>query len=145
MKNLQQMQQIMKQVQQIQEQLQKHLDDLVVEASAGGGMVTVRMNGQKHLVAVRVEHGEARAPLDEAEDPPHVHEVETIVLLAGEAVGIRGLRREEDALGPGLDRGGRVARDRLADGFERRRHRVRLFTQIGDHTIARELARDRQR
>ena len=35
MKNLQQMQQIMKQVQQIQEQLQKHLDDLVVEASAG--------------------------------------------------------------------------------------------------------------
>jgi DNA-binding YbaB/EbfC family protein len=56
MKNLQQMQQIMKQVQQIQEQLQKHLDDLVVEASAGGGMVTVRMNGQKHLVAVRVEH-----------------------------------------------------------------------------------------
>jgi len=55
MKNLQQMQQIMKQVQQIQEQLQKHLDDLVVEASAGGGMVTVRMNGQKHLVAVRVE------------------------------------------------------------------------------------------
>jgi len=57
MKNLQQMQQIMKQVEQIQEQLQKHLDDLVVEASAGGGMVTVRMNGQKHLVAVRVEHG----------------------------------------------------------------------------------------
>ena len=49
MKNLQQMQ-------QIQEQLQKHLDDLVVEASAGGGMVTVRMNGQKHLVGVRVEH-----------------------------------------------------------------------------------------
>ncbi len=55
MKNLQQMQQIMKQVQQIQEQLQKQLDELVVEASAGGGMVTVRMNGQKHLVAVRID------------------------------------------------------------------------------------------
>jgi DNA-binding YbaB/EbfC family protein len=55
MKNLQQMQQIMKQVQQMQEQLQKQLDDLVVEASAGGGMVTVKMNGQKHLVSVAVE------------------------------------------------------------------------------------------
>jgi len=55
MKNLQQMQQILKQVQQFQEQLQKQLDHLVVEASAGGGMVTVKMNGQKQLVAVRVE------------------------------------------------------------------------------------------
>lgn len=55
MKNLQQMQQIMKQVQQMQEQLQKHLDELIVEASAGGGMVTVRMNGQKQLIAVQIE------------------------------------------------------------------------------------------
>jgi nucleoid-associated protein EbfC len=55
MKNLQQMQQIMKQVQQMQEQLQKQLDELIVEASAGGGMVSVRMNGQKHLVGVTVE------------------------------------------------------------------------------------------
>lgn len=55
MKNLQQMQQIMKQVQQIQEQLQKQLDELVVEASAGGGMVVVKMNGQKHLVGVQID------------------------------------------------------------------------------------------
>ena len=55
MKNLQQMQQIMKQVQQMQEQLQKQLDELVVEASAGGGMVAVKMNGQKQLVAVQID------------------------------------------------------------------------------------------
>jgi nucleoid-associated protein EbfC len=55
MKNLQQMQQVMKQVQQVQEQLQKQLDELVVEASAGGGMVTVKMNGQKQLMAVHVD------------------------------------------------------------------------------------------
>ena len=35
--------------------LQKQLDELVVEASAGGGMVTVRMNGQKHLISVRID------------------------------------------------------------------------------------------
>jgi DNA-binding YbaB/EbfC family protein len=55
MKNLQQMQQILKQVQQFQEQLQKQLDELVVEAAAGGGMVAVRMNGQKQLVEVRID------------------------------------------------------------------------------------------
>ena len=55
MKNLQHMQQILKQVQQFQEQLQRQLDSLVVEATAGGGMVTVRMNGQKQLVSVTIE------------------------------------------------------------------------------------------
>jgi nucleoid-associated protein EbfC len=55
MQNLQQMQQILKQVQQFQEQLQKQLDGLVVEASAGGGMVAVKMNGQKHLHEIRID------------------------------------------------------------------------------------------
>jgi hypothetical protein len=55
MKNLQQMQQILKQVQQFQEQLQRQLDELVVEASAGAGMVSVRMNGQKQLHEVRID------------------------------------------------------------------------------------------
>jgi hypothetical protein len=49
------MQQILRQIQQMQEQFQKQLDELVVEASAGGGMVTVRMNGQKQLVAVQID------------------------------------------------------------------------------------------
>jgi nucleoid-associated protein EbfC len=55
MKNLQQMQQILKQVQQFQEQLQKQLDELMVEAAAGGGMVAVKMNGQKQLHEVRID------------------------------------------------------------------------------------------
>ncbi len=55
MKNLQQMQQILKQVQQFQEQLQKQLDELIVEAAAGGGMVAIKMNGQKQLHEVRID------------------------------------------------------------------------------------------
>ena len=55
MKNLQQMQQIMKQVHEIQEQLQKQLDELVVEASAGGGMVTVKMDGHKNVMGVKID------------------------------------------------------------------------------------------
>jgi DNA-binding YbaB/EbfC family protein len=31
------------------------MDELAIEASAGGGMVTVKMNGQKQLTEVRIE------------------------------------------------------------------------------------------
>ena len=55
MKNLAQIQQLMKQVQQMQEQFQKQLDDLVVEVSVGGGMVSVKMNGQKQLLLIHME------------------------------------------------------------------------------------------
>jgi len=55
MKNLQQMQQMLSEVQQFQEHLRRQLDGLVVEASAGAGMVMVRMNGQKQLREVRID------------------------------------------------------------------------------------------
>ncbi len=55
MTNVQQMQQVMKQVQQLQEQLQKQLESLLVEASSGGGMVTVKMNGQKQVISVQID------------------------------------------------------------------------------------------
>ena len=47
--------QMLTQVQQMQEQLQQRLERLTVEASAGGGMVSVKMNGQKKLLEVRIE------------------------------------------------------------------------------------------
>ncbi|MGB8541612.1 MAG: YbaB/EbfC family nucleoid-associated protein [Candidatus Acidiferrales bacterium] len=49
------LQQMLSQFRQVQEKLEKQLDEISVEASAGGGMVTVRMNGQKQLTEVRVE------------------------------------------------------------------------------------------
>lgn len=49
------MQKMFGQVKQMQEQLQRRLESLVVEASAGGGMVTVKMNGQKQVLEVRIE------------------------------------------------------------------------------------------
>lgn len=52
MKNLQQ---IMKQAQKMQEQLQKQMAELSVEGSSGGGMVTVRLNGLKQVLAVKIE------------------------------------------------------------------------------------------
>jgi hypothetical protein len=45
---------LMKQAQQMQEKLQKEVADLKVEASAGGGMVTVTMAGNHELLSVRI-------------------------------------------------------------------------------------------
>jgi DNA-binding YbaB/EbfC family protein len=49
------LQQMLAQFRQVQENLEKRIEDISVEASAGGGMVSVKMNGQKQLTEVRVE------------------------------------------------------------------------------------------
>jgi nucleoid-associated protein EbfC len=48
-------QQLIKQAQQMQEQLQKQMEATVVDATAGGGMVSVKMNGQKQLLSVQID------------------------------------------------------------------------------------------
>ena len=49
------LQQMMKQAQQMQEKLQKQMEATVVDATAGGGMVAVKMNGQKQLLSVQID------------------------------------------------------------------------------------------
>ena len=46
---------MVKQAQQMQERLQKQMAETRVEASAGGGMVTVVMNGSKQVVSVKID------------------------------------------------------------------------------------------
>ena len=53
--NFQQMQQMMKQAQQMQERLNAQMAELRVDASAGGGMVTVTINGMKQLQSIRID------------------------------------------------------------------------------------------
>jgi DNA-binding YbaB/EbfC family protein len=49
------LQQMMKQAQQMQERLKKQMDELRVEATAGGGMVTVVVNGNKQLQKLTID------------------------------------------------------------------------------------------
>ncbi len=49
------MQQLMKQAQKMQEQMQKQMEATVVEASAGGGIVSVKMNGNKQLLSIQID------------------------------------------------------------------------------------------
>ena len=46
---------VMQQARQMQEQLQKRMSDLRVEASAGGGMVTVVVNGLKQVLSIKID------------------------------------------------------------------------------------------
>jgi DNA-binding YbaB/EbfC family protein len=49
------MQNMMKQAQQMQQKLQEEIAQIRVEASAGGGMVSVKMDGQKNVLSVKID------------------------------------------------------------------------------------------
>ena len=49
------MQQMMQQAQKMQEKLHQEIALIKVEATAGGGMVTAHMDGQKNLLSVRID------------------------------------------------------------------------------------------
>ncbi len=68
---------IMKQAQKMQEKMQKiqdELADLQVEASSGGGMVTVVANGKQEIMEVRIDK--------QVVDPEDVEMLEDLVVAA---------------------------------------------------------------
>src|SRR2546429_8357604 len=48
-------QELMSQAKQKYEQLQQKMQETVVEASSGGGTVTVKMDGRKQLLSVKID------------------------------------------------------------------------------------------
>jgi DNA-binding YbaB/EbfC family protein len=49
------MQQMMRQAQQMQEKMQQDIAAIRVESTAGGGMITVHMDGQKNLLSIKID------------------------------------------------------------------------------------------
>ena len=49
------MNQMMQQAQQMQAKMKQEISAIRVEASAGGGMITVKMDGEKNLLAVKID------------------------------------------------------------------------------------------
>jgi nucleoid-associated protein EbfC len=49
------MQEMMKQAQQMQEEMQRELQQVRVEASVGGGIVTIAMNGAKEVLDIKLD------------------------------------------------------------------------------------------
>ena len=65
------MKEMMGQAKQMQEQMEKKLAETVVEASSGGGVVTVRMNGKKEVLRIQIDPsviGSAGSDLELLED-----------------------------------------------------------------------------
>ncbi|MFA5699861.1 MAG: YbaB/EbfC family nucleoid-associated protein [Desulfuromonas sp.] len=68
---------MMKQAQQMQrkmEEMQKELETREVEASAGGGMVTVRVNGKQQVLGITIE--------PDAVDPQDVSMLQDLIMVA---------------------------------------------------------------
>ncbi len=88
-------QQLMKQVQQMQQQMQKiqaELGQTIVEGTAGGGAVTVTMNGHRDIQAIKLS--------PEIVDPDDVEMLQDLILAAIND-GVRVVNElQEERLGP---------------------------------------------
>jgi DNA-binding YbaB/EbfC family protein len=55
MTNLMDLQRMLKSAKDMQDKLQKEMAEMRVEGTSGGGMVTVVLDGRKHLLSLRLE------------------------------------------------------------------------------------------
>ena len=67
-------QKMMQQAQAMQTKMQAELDAMRVEATSGGGMVTIEMSGAKEVLSVRIDKT--------AVDPEDVETLQDLVLAA---------------------------------------------------------------
>ena len=73
-KNMQDLMKKARQMQQAMENQQKALEEKEFEASSGGGMVTVKMNGSGQLLSLKIE--------PDAVDPDDVEMLEDLIMAA---------------------------------------------------------------
>lgn len=74
MKNIKHLMKMQRQLQEKMAKMQEDLANKTVEASSGGGMVTVVANGQQEIVEVKIK--------PEAVDPEDVEMLEDLVIAA---------------------------------------------------------------
>ncbi len=89
------MQEMLGQAKAMQDQLQQKMSETVVEANAGGGAVTVRMNGQKQLQKLTIDPSAVTSLSGNAAD---VEMLEDLIIAAINDAG----RRIDDAMKTGL-------------------------------------------
>ncbi|MBZ5638222.1 MAG: YbaB/EbfC family nucleoid-associated protein [Acidobacteriia bacterium] len=87
---------MMKDLQKMQDKLQAEVEAIEIEATAGGGVVTARMNGKKQLVSLRL--------VPEAITPDDPGMVEDLVLAAVNEAG-RKVDAEVERLTQGMTAG----------------------------------------
>ena len=99
------MQQLARQAQKLQQQMTKMQEELEAreyEASAGGGVVTVKVNGKKELLGIEIK--------PEAVDPDDVEMLQDMILAAvneGLRLASETMEKEMGKLTGGMNLGGR--------------------------------------
>jgi DNA-binding YbaB/EbfC family protein len=71
---------MMGQAQQMQQQMEQTMSQTQVEGSAGGGAITVRMNGQKHVLNVHVDP--SAATVDAGENTSDLEMLQDLIAAA---------------------------------------------------------------
>ncbi|MGQ9617454.1 MAG: YbaB/EbfC family nucleoid-associated protein [Candidatus Aminicenantia bacterium] len=74
MKNMFDIQKLMKTAKEMQEKLHKEMLEMRVEGSSGGGMVTVQMNGLKQILSLKIEK--------EVVNPDEVEMLEDLIIAS---------------------------------------------------------------
>jgi nucleoid-associated protein EbfC len=80
------MHEMLEQARHMQEQVQTKLRQTIVEASSGGGAVTVTMNGQKQVLKLKID---AAAVTSLSSSPADVEMLEDLVMAAVNEAGRR--------------------------------------------------------
>lgn len=95
--NMKQLQKMMKQAQAMQSKIEAEMNELVVEGTSGGGMVTVSVDGKKNVLSVVIK--------PEAVDPDDVEMLQDLIVAAVNDAGRRvddKLQSQLGALGGGM-------------------------------------------
>ena len=98
------MQQLMRQAQKMQQQLQEaqeKLDEAEYEASSGGGMVSVKINGKRELTSIVID--------PQVVDPDDIEMLQDLILAAVNEAVRKGEEAQEAAMSrmaPGMGMGG---------------------------------------
>ena len=85
------MSEMLSQANQMQEEVQRKLGETVVEASSGGGAVTVTMNGKKQMLKLRIDPA---AVVSLSGSQPDVEMLEDLIVAAVNEAG----RKAEEVL-----------------------------------------------
>ena len=88
------MNQMIKQAQKMQQdmlKMQEELEETTVEASAGGGMVTVTATAKKEITAIKID--------PECVDPEDVEMLEDLILAAIKDAGTKAKEIKDDKMG----------------------------------------------
>lgn len=85
------MQEMLEQARQMQEQMQAKLNQTILEASSGGGAVTVTMNGQKQVLKLKIDAAAVTSLSSNAAD---VEMLEDLIMAAMNEAG----RRVDEAI-----------------------------------------------